>query len=185
MQKFSKFILKLKGWKVVGEVPTAPKMVVCFAPHTSNWDFVWGKLVAWAIDFKMSFLIKEEWVNRWGIGWWLKKQGAVPVSRQKNTSLTDRMADTFKQYDKLNLVLSPEGSRQAVADWKKGFYYIALKANVPILPLVMDYGKKEVIIKDFFIPTGNEEEDIKCFKAIFAGSIGKKPHQFTTGLETA
>lgn len=182
MKKISQFILKLTGWKVIGQVPTAPKMVVCFAPHTSNWDFIWGKLVAWAIDFKMSFLIKEEWVNRWGIGRWLKKQGAVPVSRNKNTSLTDRMAETFKKYDRLNLVLSPEGSRRAVAEWKKGFYYIALKADVPILPLVLDYKKKAVIIKDFFVPTGNEAADINQFKAIFQGSTGKYPHQFTTGL---
>lgn len=183
MQKISQYILKLWGWKIVGDVPTAPKMVVCFAPHTSNWDFIWGKLAASAIGFKMSFLIKEEWVNTWGIGWWLKRQGAVPVCRSKSTSMTDRLAEEFKKAESLHLVLSPEGTRKRNAEWKKGFYYIAKKAAVPILPLVMDYAKKEFIIKDLFIPTDNEEEDYIQFKRIFEGSQGKYPHLFTTGLD--
>lgn len=183
MQSISKGILKLWGWEIIGSVPEEPKMVVCFAPHTSNWDFVLGKLAASAIGFKMSFLIKEEWVKTWGIGWWLKRQGAVPVCRSKNTSMTDRLAEEFKKADKLNLVISPEGTRKRTPDWRKGFYYIAQKAGVPILPLVMDYGKKEFIIKDLFVPTGNEEEDYIRFKRIFLGSQGKHPQLFTTGLE--
>ena len=183
MRKLSQFILKCKGWRVVGEVPTEPKMVVCFAPHTSNWDFFWGKVTAWAIDFKMSFLIKEEWVKIWGIGWWLKKQGAVAVKRSKNTSMTDKMAELFKNSEKLNLVLSPEGTRRPVADWKRGFYYIAKKAGVPILPLVLDYAKKEVIINPLVTPTDNEEQDYIQFKSIFVGAQGKYPNKFLTGLE--
>lgn len=183
MSKFSQFILNCKGWKIIGEVPTAPKMVVCFAPHTSNWDFVWGKLAASAIGFTMSFLIKEEWTKIWGIGWWLKKQGAVPVCRSRNTSMTDRMAAEFNQRESLNLVISPEGTRKPTTEWKKGFYYIAKKAGVPILPLVLDYGKKEIIIKPLMYPTDNEEQDITAFKSLFIGSTGKYPKKFLTGLE--
>ncbi len=184
MQKISNCILKMGGWKIVGEVPNLSKMVVCFAPHTSNWDFFWGKVAASAIRFKMSFLIKEEWVKTWGIGWWLKKQGAVAVCRSKSTSLTDRLAEEFKRVDSLNLVISPEGTRKLVAEWKKGFYYIAKKAGVPILPLILDYKKKEFIIKDIFIPTNNEEADMIRFKQIFLNCTGKHPQLFTTGLAT-
>lgn len=183
MSKLSQFILKCKGWKVVGEVPTEPKMVVCFAPHTSNWDFIWGKLTASAINFKMSFLIKEEWVKTWGIGWWLKKQGAIAVKRNKSTSMTDKLAEVFKQSKSLNLVLSPEGTRKLTTEWKRGFYYIAKKAGVPILPLVMDYKNKEVIIKPLLFPSQNEEQDFIDFKSMFLGCHAKYPHKFATGLE--
>lgn len=183
MQKLSAFVLKHAGWKIIGEVPTQPKLVVCFAPHTSNWDFFWGKLAASAIGFKMSFLIKEEWVNNWLFGWWFKRNGAIPVSRQKKTSMTDRMAEEFKKHETLNIVLSPEGTRKRNPDWKKGFYYMAQKANVPILPLVLDYQQKAFIIKDIFVPTGNEEADIRQFKSIFNGYQGKYPNQFSTGVD--
>lgn len=183
MSKCSQFILKCKGWKTTGEIPNEPKMVVCFAPHTSNWDFIWGKLAASAMGFKISFLIKEEWVKMWGIGWWLKKQGAIPVARNKSTSMTDKMAEVFKQSDQLNLVISPEGTRKPNAEWKRGFYYIAKKAGVPILPLVLDYGKKEIIVKPLMHPTDNEEQDFIDFKSLFVGSTGKHPKQFLTGLE--
>lgn len=186
MQKISQFILKVSGWKIIGEIPTAPKLVVCFAPHTSNWDFFWGKVAASAMQFNMNFLIKEEWVNTWGIGWWLKKQGAVPVCRTKKTSMTDRMAATFEQHERLNLVISPEGTRKLNPEWKKGFYYIAKKAGVPILPLVLDYEKKEFIIKDLFYPATQEEQeeaDLIQFKSLFKGYQGKHPAQFATGLE--
>jgi 1-acyl-sn-glycerol-3-phosphate acyltransferase len=183
MQKLSAYILKCKGWEIIGEVPKQPKLMVCFAPHTSNWDFFWGKLAASAIGFKMSFLIKEEWVNNKLVGWWFKRNGAIPVKRHKNTSMTDRMAEEFKKHETLNIVISPEGTRRCNPDWKKGFYYIAQKAGVPILPLVLDYKKKQFIILDIFIPTGNEEEDIHQFKSLFKGYQGKYPAQFSTGLE--
>ena len=97
--------------------------------------------------------------------------------------MTDKMAELFKNSEKLNLVLSPEGTRRPVADWKRGFYYIAKKAGVPILPLVLDYAKKEVIIKPLITPTDNEEQDYIQFKSIFVGAQGKYPNKFLTGLE--
>ena len=30
------------GWKIEGELPNAPKFVIALAPHTSNWDFIFG-----------------------------------------------------------------------------------------------------------------------------------------------
>ena len=41
----SKAILRMAGWKL-GSVDGVdlPKCIVCVAPHTSNWDFIVGKL---------------------------------------------------------------------------------------------------------------------------------------------
>ena len=41
----SKAILRMAGWKL-GPVDGVdlPKCIVCVAPHTSNWDFIVGKL---------------------------------------------------------------------------------------------------------------------------------------------
>ena len=44
MQKLSKLILKMAGWKVYATVVVPQKREICVAPHTSNWDFPIGKL---------------------------------------------------------------------------------------------------------------------------------------------
>ena len=40
----SKALLRLAGWKLGPVVEDVPKCVICVAPHTSNWDFIVGKL---------------------------------------------------------------------------------------------------------------------------------------------
>ena len=58
----SKAILRMAGWKL-GPVDGVdlPKCIVCVAPHTSNWDFIVGKLFYTSIGCNAGFLIKKEW----------------------------------------------------------------------------------------------------------------------------
>src|SRR3546814_4895355 len=35
-------ILKLGRWRMVGEIPDIPRLVLIGAPHSSNWDGLWG-----------------------------------------------------------------------------------------------------------------------------------------------
>jgi 1-acyl-sn-glycerol-3-phosphate acyltransferase len=56
---------------------------------------------------------------------------------------------------------------------RTGFYYIALKANVPIIPIAFDFGKKEVKIGQLLTPTGNYEEDMKLILPFYKGVVGK------------
>jgi hypothetical protein len=53
---------------------------------------------------------------------------------------------------------------------------MALKANVPIVPVAFDYGKKQVVYHEPFYPTGNIEADIKILESYYEGVIGKVPH---------
>ena len=58
----SKALLRLAGWKIGSTAGVdTPKCVICVAPHTSNWDFVVGKLFYTAIGCNANFLIKKEW----------------------------------------------------------------------------------------------------------------------------
>ena len=52
----------MAGWKL-GSVDGVdlPKCIVCVAPHTSNWDFIVGKLFYTSIGCNAGFLIKKEW----------------------------------------------------------------------------------------------------------------------------
>ena len=137
----SKALLRLAGWKLGPVVEDVPKCVICVAPHTSNWDFIVGKLFYTSIGRNASFLIKKEWFF-FPFNLLFDWLGGVPVDRSKRTSVTDQMVGQFNRRKEFQLAVTPEGTRKRVNDWKKGFYYIAQKANVPILMAYFDYKKK-------------------------------------------
>ena len=104
--------------------------------------------------------------------------GGIPVKRDRKDSLTNKLAEEFKAREWLHLGITPEGTRKPVKEWKKGFYFIALNANVPILLIGLDYDKKEARVLDMFYPTGNYEEDIVEIKESFKDVKAKKPENF-------
>ncbi len=174
----SKFILnKILGWKVMNTFPDIPKCVIVVAPHTSNWDFIIGKLAYSSLGRTANFLIKKEWFV-FPFNLFFKRIGGIPVERDKNTALTTVLAAEFAKHDKLQLAITPEGTRKPVQEWKKGFYFIAVKAKVPLLLIALDYSKKEASILDIFYPTNNYREDIVKIKAYYKDIKGKHPENF-------
>jgi 1-acyl-sn-glycerol-3-phosphate acyltransferase len=151
VMKISKLILKLFGWKVVNVPPDIPKCVIALAPHTSNWDFIIGKLAYSSLGRNAKFLIKKEWFF-FPFNLFFKSIGGIPVERDKKNWLTDKLAEEFNKHEKFQLAVTPEGTRKPVKEWRKADYYIALKANVPIVLVGIDYAKKQVIFLDTFIP---------------------------------
>lgn len=175
MRKFIRFLLRLFGWKIDKTPPDGEKkFVVVVGPHTSNWDFVLGKLAFRTYGLNSKFLIKKE-AFVFGFGWLLKKMGGIPVDRKKNNNLTDYAVKLFKESDELVLVFTPEGTRKYNPNWKKGFYYIAQQANVPIYIAYIDYEKKIGGFHSKLIPTGNVEKDIQYIKDILKNYKGKVP----------
>lgn len=73
------------------------------------------------------------------------------------------------------MALAPEGTRKKVERWKTGFYYIALKAEVPVIPVAFDYKTKTVKVGTAFYPTGNIDEDLKVLHGFYRGVVGKVP----------
>ncbi len=166
------------GWTIGStEGVDLPKCVICAAPHTSNWDFVIGKLFYNSIGCNAQFLIKKEWFffpfNLF-FGW----LGGVPVDRSKRTSVTDQMVERYQSNARFQLAVTPEGTRKRTEEWKKGFYFIALKANVPILIGCFDYAKKVVGMKGIFYPTGDVEGDIAKIRAMYRGVTACHPENF-------
>ena len=177
MQKLSKWLLEQAGWKIVIGVEEPPKSVVCVAPHTSNWDFIIGKLSYWAVNRQASFLMKKSWFF-FPLGNLLTAMGGVPVDRGKRSSVTQQMADEFKNRHEFHLAITPEGTRGLVSKWKMGFYHIAVKANVPIELAYIDYLKKEMGVKEVFVPTGDEKEDLKYIRRYYNQVNARFPEKF-------
>lgn len=176
-KKLSQFVLKAMGWKTENIIPDVPKCVIVVAPHTSNLDFIIGKLAYTSIGRTAHFLIKKSWfVFPFNI--FFRSIGGIPVERSKNTSVTDMLAKEFKKRDEFQLAITPEGTRKKVSRWKKGFYYISLKAEVPIVLIALDYGKKTISFLDVFHPTGNVKKDIQAIRSQYDGVQAKHPQQF-------
>ncbi len=171
---------KRMGWHEYITVPFRKKCILCIAPHTSNWDFILGELYYTAIGKRANFLMKKEWFF-WPLGCFLRKIGGFPVYRDKKNSMTDQLAELAKNNAYFQLAITPEGTRSATGNWKKGFYYIALKANIPIQLYAIDYEKKQITCTKEIIPSGNFDEDMRAIKLYFQHFKGKHPHKFTIG----
>ena len=154
--------------------------IICLAPHTSNCDFIIGQLYSSAQGMKSNFLMKKEWFF-FPLGILFKQMGGIPVIRQKKTSMTDSMAEAAKTAKTFHLCITPEGTLSPNPDCKKGFYFIALKAGIPILLYGVDYEKKLIKCTKTIIPTGDLEADMREIKQYFKGFKGKKPENFTIG----
>lgn len=171
---------RLLGWKTNVTVPHYDKCVICAAPHTSNWDLFIGKLFYGAIGRDASFMMKKEWFF-FPLGILFKAIGGIPVDRSRKTSLVDQMADRFARSKQFHLAITPEGTRKRNPDWKKGFYYIALKAQVPIMLIGVDYPSKTITSTKAVVPTGDFERDMREIKLYFKDFRGKNPENFSIG----
>ena len=177
-QRIYSFIYyKLLGWKTEVTTPNYDKCVICAAPHTSNWDLFIGKLFYGAIGRKTSFMMKKEWFF-FPLGILFKAVGGIPVNRNKKSSLVEQMAERFAQSQHFHLAITPEGTRKANAHWKKGFYFIAQGAGVPIVLIGIDYPKKTIYATKALTPSGDIEKDMAEIKDYFKDFKGKHPENF-------
>lgn len=175
MKGFSKFILKLFGWNINQNTPDGvAKAVIAVGPHTSNWDFIIGRLAFSSYGIKPNILIKKE-LFFFPLGPLLKAIGGVPVDRKTNNRFTDQAIDIFNNNDHVYMVFTPEGTRSYNPNWKKGFYYIAKKANVPIYICYIDYANKTGGFYELFQPTGDRDKDISYIKQTLSQFKGKYP----------
>lgn len=178
MQKLSSFILRKIGWKIVGITDLPSKCVICVAPHTSNWDLLLGKLIYLSLGRKSYFLIKKNWFF-FPMNLLFNAMGGIPVDRSKKTSLTEQMALQFSNRNDFQLAITPEGTRSKNSEWKKGFYYIAMAANVPIVIAILDYKDKTAYFDSVYIPTGDVDKDIAAIQSRYKNANGKHQEKFS------
>ena len=176
----SSFILRLFGWTVVVDVPDYPKCVICVAPHTSNWDFFIGKLAYLSIGRYAGFMMKKEWFF-FPLGILFKAVGGIPVNRGRKSSLVEQMAEVFAKRPKFHLAITPEGTRKRNPNWKKGFYYIAQGAGLPIILVAIDYAKKCITAEKVIHPSGDLDKDMREIKLYYKNFKGKYPENFSIG----
>lgn len=181
MRRLCRWLLySVWGWKKDISVGLPDKFIICLAPHTSNWDFVLGQLYVQAEGLSTNFLMKKEWFF-WPLGPIFRHLGGIPVWRDKHTSMTDNLAREAVRHKQFRLCITPEGTRSLNPDWKLGFYFIALKAKIPILLYGADYEKKVIQCTKVIVPSGDVDKDMREIKLYYKDFKGKRPELFTVG----
>ncbi len=183
MKRLADFLMWLGGWTFIGEPePDMKNCVFIEAPHTSAWDFVWGRCGLWKLGVNAHFFIKKEFFF-FPIGGLLKKLGGIPVDRQKGAGMVDVAVKNLTENDDYSVIITPEGTRKYTERWKKGFYQIALKAQKPIYLSWLDYEKKLASSGIKFYPTGDYEKDIKEIQKFYMDKVAKYPKNFNLSKE--
>lgn len=170
-------LLRLSGWKFSGSFPDEKKFILAVAPHTSNWDFLVGLRIKFAYNLRVNFLAKNS-LFFWPLGAWLRFLGGLAIDRSAAKGFVGQMVDNFNKTDELVIVVTPEGTRSKVSKWKTGFLHMAKQANVPVVPMALDYANKEVKCFPAVHITGEIEKELESFQALFSKDIAKKPENY-------
>lgn len=175
---FCKSMLRLFGWEVICTMPDYPKCIICVAPHTSNWDFVLGEFAWWSLGRKAGFLMKEAWFF-FPMKYLFKALGGIPVARRRGSSLSDVIIHKFETSERMQLAITPEGTRSKVTEWRTGFLHIAYDAHIPVVLGAIDAAHKLVHLEETFTPTGDIDADMRAIKDYYRQFEGIRPDKFS------
>lgn len=168
----------LSGWDVVGEVPDAKKFVLVAAHHTSNWDFLYGLCATFIFRLKTSWMGKDA-LFKWPLGLFMRFLGGIAIDRSSHHGVVEQTAEQLIKAESLVISLVADGTRKKMEYWKSGFYWIAYKAQVPIVCGYLDYARKQACIGLSFIPTGDVKRDMDRIRDFFKDVQGRKPEKQT------
>jgi len=169
-------IFKLIGWGVDGSFSTdLKKYIIAIAPHTSNWDFVIGVMARSILKIQSAHFLGKNQLFKPPYGWLFRWLGGYPVDRTSSHDTVHQVADIFNKHDEFILAIAPEGTRKKVTKLRTGFYYIALQANVPIIPVGFDYQRKKIVIGQPFYPSVNADDDMEFLRKFYSQIKGRNP----------
>jgi 1-acyl-sn-glycerol-3-phosphate acyltransferase len=168
------FFLLLTGWRFEGRLPNLRQFVLIVAPHTSNWDFPTGVMAMFALGIRGTFLGKDTLFKPpFGfIFYWL---GGVPVDRFSKNNVVEQTLEYFRTREQMILAISPEGTRKRIEKWRTGFYWVAVGAKVPIVPVAFDFPRKRIVIHEPQVMTGDAERDIAHLRSFYKASQAHRP----------
>jgi 1-acyl-sn-glycerol-3-phosphate acyltransferase len=164
--------LRCCGWRIAGQFPDEPRIVLIAAPHSSWWDGVWGLLFKVALGVDLTFMGKRELFHG-PLGWALRQLGGIPIERSTSHGLVGQTIERFRGHPKLWFGMAPEGTRKRVGRWKTGFWHIARAVDAPILPMYFDYPSKTIGIGPLFRPGADMQADLDALHAFYRPFRGK------------
>ncbi|HSH68872.1 MAG TPA: lysophospholipid acyltransferase family protein, partial [Deferrisomatales bacterium] len=165
--------LAVLGWRVHGQLPDEPRLVVVAAPHTSNWDFVLAMATAFALGVEIRWLGKHS-LFRPPAGVLMRWLGGIPVDRGVRSGVVTQSAAALRSQEQMVLCVAPEGTRSGARRWKTGFYHIAREAGVPICLCTLHYPRRTLGLGPVLIPGDDTEADMTAIREFYRPFRGRR-----------
>lgn len=172
MRRLARGVLWLFGWKLVGQFPDVPRVLIIAAPHSSAWDAIWGLLIKVAIGLDIEFMAKKE-AFFFPIGPLLRLLGGVPVDRRAANGVVGATVQAMRAKPVCWVVLAPEGTRRKTDRWKSGFWHIARQAEVPVCCIYLHYPEKTFGVGPLLTMTADMDADIARLRDYYLPYQGK------------
>ena len=170
-------ILRLGGWRIRGPLPDLAKAVVIAAPHSSNWDGLWGLAAKMALGVEARILGKDK-LFWWPLGAVLRRLGVVPLDRSSPQGTVGQAVAMIRDSQRIWFALAPEGTRKPVQEWKSGFIRIARMAQVPIVPAYFHYPEKVIGFGTPFHTSGDDVADMAAIRQWYRPWVGRNRGTF-------
>lgn len=170
-------ILRLGGWRIRGPLPDLARAVVIAAPHSSNWDGLWGLAAKMALGVEARILGKDK-LFWWPLGAVLRRLGVVPLDRSSPQGTVGQAVAMIRDSQRIWFALAPEGTRKPVQEWKSGFIRIARMAQVPIVPAYFHYPEKVIGFGTPFHTSGDDVADMAAIRQWYRPWVGRNRGTF-------
>lgn len=173
-------IWHLTGWRMDPLLPDIDKYIIIAVPHTTNMDFFHMLAMALTVRRRPNVTFKHTWF--WfPMNIFLRAIGGIPINRDKAMNVVDELSESIKSADRMVLVFTPEGTRSKRNYWKTGFYYTAVKTNLPIVCGFIDYKAKRCGYGMTLYPTGDIRTDFEKIRQYYLihGQNGKYPERIS------
>ena len=145
------------------------------APHTSWTDVLVGFAARNELNINHAKFLGKKELFIGPLGWLLRSMGGTPVDRSIKHGMVNQVADLFATRENFLLGMAPEGTCKRVDKLRSGFYHIAKTAQVPILPIGLDFENKYLVVGEVLFTSDDEAEDLKKIIAFFSVIKGRKP----------
>ena len=182
IQFLARLLLKIFGWKVDGTIPEMKKnenLLLIAAPHTSNWDGIFGFAAILGLDVKISYFGKYTFFKKPILGRFLKYMGGIPVNKNKpGSGLVKEAIANIEKLKGTLIAMAPEGTRSKTERWRTGFLRIAEAVDAKIFVAAFDFKTKRIVLDKFFQPSDDMQKDLENLKIYYQQFTGKIPENF-------
>jgi 1-acyl-sn-glycerol-3-phosphate acyltransferase len=140
----------------------------------SNHQSILDILFINSLLYNFKWISKIENVNLPFLGWYLKMAGYITVDRGNEESKAEMMEKSAACLKKnISIMLFPEGTRspdKKIGFFKRGAFQLAIQADVPILPVLID-GTGDILPKHGLVFGSGHRISIRVLEPVYPASF--------------
>ncbi len=144
---------------------------VIIANHQSVLDI----LLLNSLRYRFRWISKVENMKVPVLGWYLRMAGYITVNRSNEESKVEMLEKSYQSLKEgISVMIFPEGTRSSdgeIAFYKRGAFQLAIKAGVPILPVIID-GTSKILPRHSLKFGRGYEVRIKVLDPVSPGAFG-------------